>query len=132
MASDGRTPTWRQIGYAEAVLVPIGFVVLPLVAAWSGASMSVEVGVSLMLLVAFGSAPTALLVRNRRSLRQFPALLRRSDKAKSLCVAAAIMFALALVAAVSGTWGLMTAWSLVAAFFLSMAVERAAYDAASA
>lgn len=129
--SDSRTPTWRQIGYAEAMLVPLGMVVLPVVVARSGASMSVEVGVSLMLLVAFGPVPTAVLVRNRRSLRQFPALLRRSDKAKTLCGAAVVLLALAFIAAASGTWGLVTAWVLVAAFFLSMAVERAAHDAAS-
>jgi hypothetical protein len=130
MTSDSRTPTWRQIGYAEAVLVPLGMVVLPVVVARSGASMSVEVGVSVMLLVAFGSVPTAVLVRNRRLLRQFPALLRRSNKAKGLCAGAAIVFGGAALAAASGTWGLATAWVLGAALLLSLAVERAAHDAA--
>lgn len=118
----------RQIAHVELLLVVVGMVALPYLMVRLAPSMSDEALVSLMVLVAFGYVPIAIFMRSGTSLCRFLSQVRRSDKARGLCVGAAIILGVAFIAAAGQTWGLATAFAVGAAVLLSLAAEWADRD----
>jgi hypothetical protein len=124
-----RQPTGRRIMIVLLVTIPVGFVVPPLLSRELAPKMDDEVGVALMLLLAFGYLPLALWRRAGVRVRCVLSRLVRSQMALSLVGAGVLFVCLAVVAMTGEKWGLATSLLLAAASVGAFALERADYDA---
>lgn len=123
--------TAKRLLLAEVVLVPLGLG-LPSLLEAIGIDLPMELGISLMMLVAFGAVPFALFLRLRPPLQPSVRGVRGNDNAGRLVGGGIGVLGFGLVATTSGMWGLTTLTALTAACFLAFALERVQVDADSA